>query len=271
MKNLSIEVYCANFENYDLFEQIMAPLKDKGIGIELSIFDDDAYNARLLAQKARFSQYHTTFHGPHVGVEAASPAGSPAQKKMVDAFEESFRICNEFRASGIVIHTNQRSFRPEEKARLQEESIATLNIILDMARQYGVDLWVENVGWSNRDSLLFDEDEFIDLFDRLRPWANCLIDTGHAMINRWDFEKVIRALSHKIKAYHIHNNDGQRDTHRPMFESGQFYSEAQTRALAQIMEKYTPDAEWILEYAPGSHISPELIARECDKLLTILH
>ena len=269
MNRLIVECYCANFENYDLFEAILRPLRAQGIGIELSIFDDSAYNARLIAQRRRFSGDYTTFHGPHVGVEAASPADSPAQKRIIAAYAEALKIYAQFHAHSMVMHTNQRAFRPEEKARLQAQSVLTINAILDMARAAGADLLVENVGWANAGSMLFDQDEFIALFSRLRPWAHCLLDTGHAMINGWDFERVIAALAPKIKAYHLHNNDGKRDIHRPMFDKGLLYGEADVRRLMGLIEKYTPNADWILEYAPGSHITPALIAEECQKMLAL--
>ncbi len=270
MKKLIVETYFADFENYDLFAAAIEPLKEKGIGIELHIFDDAAFNQRLCAQRERFQDYYTTFHGPHRGVEAAAPMGSPTQQKMLNAWREAYRIYRLFQGRSIVLHTNQRAFTPQEKAALQEQSIGTMNLLLDMAQEQQVQVLVENVGWANASSMLFDQDEFIDLFGRLRPWARCLIDTGHALINRWDMEKVIAALAPKIGAYHLHNNDGVKDIHRPLFDQGLFYSREDTVNLLRIMEKYTPDADWILEYAPYKDVTPQRVIQECRQLYGLL-
>ena len=269
MNKLVLETYFCNFEDYDMFDRTLDALKDEDIGIELHIFDDPAFNARLRAKRDHYASFYTTFHGPHMGVELASPKGSAVQKRGIAAWEEAFRMYLEFGAHGIVMHTNQLSFRPEDKAHLQQQSIDTMNILLDSAQPLGIDVLVENVGWHNTDSMLFDEDEFIALFDKLRPWAHCLLDTGHAFINRWDMEKVIKALAHRIKAYHLHNNDGEQDTHHPLFEAGGFYSEADIVALLGMMDRHTPDADWILEYAPCPKITPEVVVHECKRLLDL--
>lgn len=269
MNKLIVESYFADFEDYDMLLAALEPLYDKGIGVELHIFDDAEFNARLLSQKDRFAKYYMAFHGPHRGVEVASAKGSEIRRRAIDAWTRAFSIYGEFNAKSIVLHTNQLSFRPQEKALLQEQSIDTMNEILDLGKEAGADVLVENVGWVNTDSMLFGEDEFIALFDRLRPWADCLIDVGHAFINRWDMEKVISALKHKIKAYHLHNNDGVVDSHRPMFERGLFYSEDDTAKLLQIMEKYTPGADWILEYAPSENVTPQLVVEECNKFYSM--
>lgn len=77
MKHLSNACYCVHFDNYDLFEELMSGVKDRGVGIELSFFDDPAYIKRLMAQKERFADYYTTFHGAHLEVEATGAVGSP--------------------------------------------------------------------------------------------------------------------------------------------------------------------------------------------------
>jgi len=263
MNKLIVETYFASFENYDMLLETTQPLEDQGIGIELHAFNDDAFNRRALAQRNRLKKYYTTFHGPHMGVELASAPGSDGQKNALHAWEEAFKLYRAFDAHSIVMHTHQLAFRPQERKTLQKLSIDNMNIVLDMAKEAGANVLVENVGWHNRDSYLFNEDEFIHLFSQLRPWAKCLIDTGHAFINRWDMEKVISALADKIDGYHLHNNDGESDIHRPMFEEGLFYTREDTLRLLRIMNRYTPNADWILEYAPDPKTTPQVVIDEC--------
>ena len=134
-----------------------------------------------------------------------------------------------------------------------------------MAKEAGAKVLVENVGLDNRGNCLFNQEDFIGLFDQLRSWAGCLIDTGHAFINRWDMERVISALAGKIEGYHLHNNDGKNDIHRPMFEEGLFYSKQDTLQLLHCMNRYTPKADWILEYAPDPDTTPQVVINECNQ------
>ena len=50
MNKLIVETYFANFENYDMFAAAVEPLKAKGVGVELHIFDDSDFNRRLCAR-----------------------------------------------------------------------------------------------------------------------------------------------------------------------------------------------------------------------------
>jgi len=270
MNKLIVACYCVNFENYDALDSILQPLQEYGVGVELSIFDDPGYIARLRAARERYLPYYVTFHAPHLEVEATSPEGSKERARIVRALSESFAISKEFDAHSIVMHTNQVSFRPEEKPLLQNRSVSTLLEIGHLAAEQGVNLLIENVGEAIFDSLLFDEDEFIHLFDMLHPSSGCLIDIGHAMINDWDFEKVIRGLRHKIRSYHLHNNDGHADIHRPLFENGMKYDRLRLRELLAWADRYTPEADWVLEYAPGPHITPTLVEDEVRQLLALV-
>ena len=138
-----------------------------------------------------------------------------------------------------------------------------------MARARGARPTVENVGFCFKDTILFDEDEFSDLILGLPAHIGCLIDIGHMIVNRWDAQRVVRALGSHIFSYHIHNNDGTRDGHRPPYEPGLLYTPAQMDALFACMEAYSPDAEWILEYEPGPHISIESVRGDLRRMLEL--
>lgn len=72
-----------------------------------------------------------------------------------------------------------------------------------------------------------------------------------------------------ICSYHLHNNDGSGDTHRPLFEKNLLLGKKELPQLIRCMEQETPDADWILEYAPGGHISVDLLEREVRKVLQL--
>ena len=270
MNKLIVACYCANFENYDLLQRIIDQLAPYDVGVELAIFDDPGYSARLQALRERFKPYYTTFHAPHIEVEATSPEGSEGHRRILRALQQSFDIYRTFDAHSIVMHTNQIPFTEPEREGLQQQSIRTLNQIGQTAAERGVNLLIENVGECIHNNMLFGEDDFIELFTRVHPDSGCLIDIGHAMINDWNFEKVISALGPRIRAYHLHNNDGRADSHRPLFESGMKYNSEQLKELLGWADQYSPEADWILEYAPGEHITPALVEGEVRQLLELV-
>jgi sugar phosphate isomerase/epimerase len=269
MRHLNIACYAYNFEGYnalyDLLEQIGLA------GTELSMFSDQpSYMERLAAQAGRFSRFYVTFHGPYLELEVSSPFESEEHGKVIRVFGQALEIYRAFSAGSIVMHTNQRVFTPEEKRPLQNNVVATLTELAAMADRARANLLVENVGEYLQGTMLFEEEEFIGLFDRLPPSVHGLLDIGHASLNGWDLERVIRTLGPRIRAYHLHNNDGTGDIHRPLFEEGMKMKREDLQALFGWMERYTPQSDWILEYAPGGHITRQLMVQEVREVLSLL-
>ena len=101
--------------------------------------------------------------------------------------------------------------------------------------------------------------------------VGALIDTGHAMANHWDIPKLISQLGTRIKGYHLHNTDGVHDLHRPMFEEGLWYTPEEMERLLRQIGRETPDADLVLEYVSGPHITPELFRRDALRLADCLN
>ncbi|MGN0132412.1 MAG: sugar phosphate isomerase/epimerase family protein [Lachnospiraceae bacterium] len=271
MRLLNIACYCVDFDQYDFLYEILERLEFADAGAELSMFSDKPeYMKKLLNQKERFAKYAITFHGPYMEVEATSPLDSIEHKKMIEAYKMAFRVYKTFGAESIVMHTHQRGFKPEEKEQYQQNVIETICEIGKEAEKEGVHLLVENVGETIYGNMLFNEDEFIALFQKIPQSVGCLIDIGHAILNKWDLENVIRQLRNKIGSYHLHNNDGSGDIHRPLFEQDMILKKENLRQLFRCMEKETPKADWILEYAPGRHITVDLIENEVRQVLQLV-
>lgn len=267
MNRLVISTYAANYENYDFFDEIMKELKPYNAGVEITLFDDKKFLDQLMVEKHRFDGMYTTFHGAFGGLDFTAPDDSEEFKHLVDVYKDTYALSKKFDAHSIVYHT-QRGKKPDIPADEQvRRAYRSMKVIGDLAAEAGELLLVENVGFAMTDSILFDEDAFIDIFKNINPACGCLIDVGHAMINRWDMNRVIRELGDRIKAYHLHNNCGAKDSHRPLFEEGNIYDKAQVIDMLNCMEEYSPNADWVIEYAPISEMSPELMKREVEELL----
>jgi sugar phosphate isomerase/epimerase len=269
MNHLNIACYAYNFDGYDGLYDLVKGLDN--VGVELSMhYDMPAYTKNLKAQAERFSDFYVTFHGPYVEIELSSALNSLEHEKTIFAFQEALEIYHEFSAGSILMHTNQRGFAPEEKFAMQENVAVTLTEMAKMAERDEALLLVENVGELRQGNMLFGEDEFIKLFSRLPSSVHSLIDIGHASLNGWDIENVIRSLGSKIKSYHLHNNDGIGDIHRPLFEKGMRMSRGYLKSLFGWIERYSPQADWILEYAPGDHITKPLMIQEVRDTISLM-
>lgn len=257
---------------------VLDACKGLHVGVELAIYTEKSarpeHIPNLLKVKDQFLAYPTLFHGPYFEVEASSEPGSEPAEYMLASYQTSFELCRLFHAPSMVMHTNQRAYEEHEKLHLQENSRDMILKLGEMARQVKVELTVENVGFNYKHSVLFPEDDFIALIQSLPGNIMCLVDLGHAILNDWDIERLIAVLGGRIAAYHIHNNPGTRDLHRPVFESGMKYSRDQIIEVFRAMEKYSPNANWILEYSPGPHITPELMRHdfsEVDSIVRMIH
>lgn len=275
MKRMLVSAYCANFDGYDLLESILKATAFADMGVELSMYSKWSpthpdFMEGLAKEQSRFAPYYTTFHGPYMELEASSPLDSDMHRHMIEAYAQALTFYKSFGAHGIVMHTNQKIQLSEDNRQKQSNTTETIREISAMAQKENALLYVENVGRPAMGNVLFPFEDFIALFDKIPESTKCLIDIGHAFTNRWDFDALISRLGSRIVAYHIHNNNGYDDSHRPLFEGDGFYNEEQWKHLFGLMERYTPNADWILEYAPGSHITPKLMADETKKILRIV-
>ena len=89
---------------------------------------------------------------------------------------------------------------------------------------------------------LFTGEQFLRLFTDL-PDLHCELDIGHALVAGMDIARLQRELGGRIRAYHLHNNNGRADTHDRLREGVMDWS-----AFAENCLRYTPDAVGVLEY-----------------------
>jgi len=112
---------------------------------------------------------------------------------------------------------------PDEAQLAIDRFIAALEIALDRAQHFGVQLLVENNVCPHelRGKLLLQTvDEFLALFRVLpSPHLGMLLDTGHLNVtaNTLGFDRIafVEKVASYVRAFHVHDNDGIADTHQP--------------------------------------------------------
>ena len=267
MKPVYLSAFCVDFRDYGWLEDLIRS-SGGAFGVEFGTsWKHPDFDELLEAQIPRFRGLPVTLHSPFV--EICTEPGSEAEAFMKASFEKAARWYHLFGATSMVMHTHQAAFDPARRSEKQRRSEDVLLETAEWARREGISLTVENVGYPLKNNVLFDQEEYISLIRRLPPEVGALIDTGHAMANGWDIPAVVEALGDRIRGYHLHNTDDAHDLHRPMYEAGWNYSAEQMDRLLSCICRHSPDADLILEYAPGEHVTRDLFEGELARLRSV--
>lgn len=270
MNPLYISAYVVNFEDYATLEDWCRTAPVAGVGPELAAgWKAPDFHEKLQANAQLFEGMPVTFHAPFVDLSA--PRGSEKEREAQRQMETAFRLYRQFGASSMVIHTHEGAPEGDFDA-ARQRSTAALLALGEAARKAGVSLTVENVGFPDRGTYLYDLEQFCALFDTLPEDMGCLIDLGHALRNSWDIPALIRRLGTRIRGYHIHTNNGVRDLHWPIYHAESRLTRAQMDEILATIAAVTPEAHIILEYSPTCGVTREImhadiaaIAAKCGK------
>lgn len=141
----------------------------------------------------------------------------------------------------VVVHTNETV--DGDKASLRQLVKDRLKEILALASTYNVPVLIENVGLHNKRTLLYDQTDFLALLADL-PEADALLDVGHAHINGWNLPEIVKALGDRLKACHLHDNQGILDEHLPIGEGT-----IEWKPFFEAIQTSAPTATMVFEYA----------------------
>lgn len=188
-----------------------------------------------------------TFHSPYYGVEPSLSKRDIGYDKMMEEQKKTIQWAQKLGGKNIVFHHNNT--KVTDQAVMKKESHDNYLSIGNISNSYGIVQLVENAGVKDKDNVLFDEKEFIEYCkENNKP---CLIDVGHVNCNGWDIEKIIIELKNQIKGYHLHNNDGKKDSHKRILD-GTF----DMVNFAKLYKKHTPNVDLILEYSHAISLTP---------------
>lgn len=239
---ISTNMYATN-----QLEQIFTLLdlaRDKTIGIELFVqWHDGAFTDFVRENLDRLLQYNSSLHGPYYHTEHSKPQGSEEYTLAKQYFISTLELSQKLRSKYIVYHHNNCCVKPENKQAMIKYSSQNLLELNELAKAYAANIVVENAGVLSHNNMLFDQKEFVDLAQAIGN--KILIDVGHAFANGWNLEEVIATLSHKIVAYHLHNNDGVEDQHNRITDGN-----LNIDSFVELYKKYTPKADLVIEYSP---------------------
>ena len=217
---------------------------DKRIGIEIfyEFASEDMWN-HVLEEVMDGRQGEFSIHSPMFYTNVAFGD----EKELIRELSVPFDLYHRFHGQFYVLHSQGEGYLPsdeKERAEWRKRATERIRLFSEVCESEGVNLVVENL-YHGTPGPLFSQEEYISLFEEV-PKANALIDVGHAILGRYDIYEVQRALKERLIGYHVHDNDGIRDSHwRFEAENGVVDWDKFIRGI----KEYTPNAALVMEYA----------------------
>lgn len=268
MGQIYISAYCAGFERYSWLRQCIQSFQDFQVGIEFGTsWKTQGFRETLEQQVQVFSGVPATMHAPFV--EVCTEPDSPEESAMEESFDWACRMYKRFSATSMVMHTHEKAVLPGTEEAMRSRVVEVICQWSERMKNRGVSLTVENVGYPKKGNVLFDVEQFQELFDRLPLEVGCLIDIGHAMLNGWDIPALIKQMGTRICGYHINTNDGISDLHLPIYDSRSCLEPKWMDEILFTIGQQTPDAHIVLEYAPTPEVTSELLEEDIRRVAAL--
>jgi len=262
--------------------EIIALCIQHGLDLELSSSVPFSPNNACLAKRAKENMrllVHNYFPPPPVPFALNLASTDPEVHRLsVELCCYAIRLCGEIEApfysvhAGFALHLNHKDLgNPQLQGRIAEQKgiprerayetfLATIRRLASVASDENVELLVENnvaaIENISRDGantlLLSDPDEIRTFFDDLSlPNVGLLMDTGHAKVSAATLgtspERYFEELAPLVRCLHLSDNDGRRDTNRPVTADAWFAPFlARLATVPMVIEVYRLSMEEIL-------------------------
>ena len=220
-------------------KRLLALPENIGVEIMCEYGSEDYWNTFL----TRFQETHSgrvSVHAPFAFYDFALPGDD---LELFEHFEKYFDLYHKFDSEFYVLHAFNNIERETGRRFADEYRKRTIERIArfhDICAAEGICLAVENTFGNPYN--LFSQEQWLGMFRDL-PELHALIDTGHALMAGMEIAELQESLGSRIAGYHLHNNDGTRDTHNRL-QAGCI----DWKLFAENAKKYTPDATGVIEY-----------------------
>lgn len=250
-------------ENYSLIDETIKKSKIN-IGIEYFLFEANEKEIKLLKNiHNEFLDAPASLHSPMINAEPTADDNSVEEQQLYQSWEEALKLCNIFGSKQIVFHTNNCNINECDRLEKQANCMRNALKLNTLCKKHGVTMLIETLGLPSRGASIFNEKEFVDFVNNNDLYA--LIDIGHMNLNGYSYEFIVSNLNNRIKAYHIHNNDGMRDSH-DIFDRGSF----NYKKFANLYKMYTPNADLTIEYIDVSDLTAQRLINDIELLRNMI-
>ena len=154
-------------------------------------------------------------------IQAHSPMGKPLQDEDGSFLQDTLRCvdaCGAWGIKNLVVHSGYANgLSPEQTF---ERNKAFFLPLLDRAEKYEVNILVENFNKMSVDGLYWIDNapdllRMVECVDH--PLFHAVWDVGHANMQEMPQDEALRILGDHVRALHIQDNTGDRDTHLAPF------------------------------------------------------
>ena len=205
--------------NENLFDSIKRLMDHGADHIELMLDGRswDGYENRMDELCVQLNNYPVTYaiHSPVWNFNLAAASGY-IREATLKAYKDSIIFAHKLKASHVVLHPGFADIPHDDKNYLKELAGEAVIELSRFNESYQVDLLIENVG--NNSTSIFTMEEYVVFLNGLPDYMKYIVDLGHANITGWDIPLLIKRLGSRLKAFHINDNDGERDIHMAMDE-----------------------------------------------------
>lgn len=235
-------------------------LKDPALGVELIAFTHDENYWRRLEIILDRLICPVSFHGPYIGTEGTASEESQQQAFLLESYEKVLRLAAVHQVCHVVYHYTQKGFTAKDREAAQTAEQQNRKRILRMASHYKVNLLIENLAEPKKMLPLYTLEEYAKMFAD-NPGLLSIIDIGHAHMNGMNLENFLKNYGKNIKSYHFHNNDGNTDGHRNIFDGTFDFA-----GFSSLYQVYTAGADIVLEYEPHVNLSHQELLSQINWL-----
>ncbi len=148
---------------------------------------------------------------------------SLVNSQMIEVLKNTIRACDYINCRNLIVHPffagYDKQLSPEDEWELNIESYSKL---IPAAKEFGVTICLENMftGFKGKIYAACCSDveiaaKYVDTLNSIAG-ADCFgfcLDTGHALLCGLDIKKTMLKLGKRIRAFHIHDNNGLSDQH----------------------------------------------------------
>lgn len=164
-----------------------------------------------------------TAHAPFRGVNLAS-VHEPLRQAAVDVVTDALDRALAAGVAGVTIHAGSVPARYPDRVheRGREQAVRSVRACAEHADSRGVHCCVENQR-RKPSQVRFTETpdrmgRFLDAVDIQSPYLGITVDVGHAKVTGVAPERFADRFGDRVRIAHLHDNDGDHDTHEPLPE-----------------------------------------------------
>jgi len=200
-------------------------------------------------------------HAPFYGVDLSTQSPE-IKRRSIELLTKTLEYCRAIECQIMVTYPNSSESLPLGREAVKKNSVEALREVVKKAEELGVKVAIENmIGKDERFCSRISD--LIGIIESVgSPYLGICLDTGHINLLPRSVTSMREEILHAGKylwTLHIHDNDGERDSHLPMGEGNIDWSQV-IKALREINYK----GVFLMEIQERE--DPDELARECLRI-----